>query len=101
MVHKNKKELIDQAVENLQDALNDISFGADEASEILLISIENTHRTLQQETIGTLINTIIKYADTKWFDLRNEASVKLCQTIRDLLIREGLIYDGKIRLPFI
>ena len=96
-----KRQHLQSAVDNLTDALNDISFGADEASAMLMSMIIQEHRTIQQELIGTLINLIVRYADTEWYDGRNEASKKVCVEIRGSLENKGLLYDNKIHLPFI
>jgi hypothetical protein len=56
-----------------------------------------THRTLQQSLFGVithLINEWAAMADSDNFDLRNEATVKACQKIRDQILKDTY-------LPFI
>ena len=63
-----------------------------------------THPTLQQGTMTLMLSCIIAMAekqDNGWTDLRNEASGKIAQQIRELLESQGFIIRGKVRLPFV
>lgn len=45
----------------------------------IIKAVENQHRTLQQSFMGDVIIFLKDYAQTKYFDARNEASVEFAK----------------------
>ena len=88
-----RAEHIKGLVEELSTALN-VMGREEEVAEAFFKAITCEHRTLQQCLMGVLFKTIHSYKDAP-HDLRNEAAVKACERIDELLEGE------EIYLPFI
>ena len=56
----------------------------------LLSCVQSDHRTLQQSFFGVIFKLIEDYGKTKYFDLRNEASVKACKDIAQFIKDQGI-----------
>ena len=84
-----------QIAEELCNTLN--SFNNRETRKEFVEEICNQHRSLQQQTIGLLMEVVKAFAEmrenNRW-DLRNGASTKLCKEINDA-------FGDKFRMPFI
>lgn len=78
---KTQQEFAKEAIEMLLDNLN--IMGSDKPIVNGVIeALRTNHRTLNQNFFRMLIEVIRQYAEFR-FDLRNEASVKLCKFIAD------------------
>jgi len=85
------KELAD-ALANSLNAFNTKGFNEEFAR-----TIRNQHRTLQQNIMRSVLEVIKCYADAyknNLYDLRNEASVKLCHEIVEA-------FEDKFYLPMV
>lgn len=51
-----------------------------ELSDVIFNAVQNEHRTIQQNFWRVMLEVIEKYSNTS-YDLRNESSVKMCQSI--------------------
>lgn len=52
---------------------------------------ERVHRTLQQKAMGLFMACIKKWATRTSFDLRNEATVKLCRRIDEAVGKDSFL----------
>jgi hypothetical protein len=89
-----------ELAERLASALNRMS-GEKEVIDGFLEGLSGTHRTLQQNFGNLLIASIRHLAEAKkrgWYDLRNEATVNLCEKLAEVVEAET---HGADRLPFI
>lgn len=75
----NHKEMIEKGIETLCDGLN--SFNFDENVEVIFSTLQNQHRTIQQNFWRAIFKTMERYASDADFDLRNEASVENCRKV--------------------
>ena len=82
-LQKEMREVVDQ----LGNVINNFSY--DDQADAFFQMLTRQHRTLQQNFWRMIIKVILRYADTKWFDPRNEASVELCKKFKKLLEDEG------------
>ena len=57
------------------------TFGTEERFKLLSKNLMNEHRTLQQTTMKFFIHQMKEWAETEFYDGRNEATVKLCKKI--------------------
>ena len=62
-------------------ALEDYVNGTRDHTEFIDYVVNGTHRTLNQSIILLFIKTMSAQGKSKYFDLRNEASVKACKTL--------------------
>ena len=76
-----EKELKD-AMETIMRGVN--SFEAEKIGEIMAEFVMNDHRTLQQYFCKAIQVFIDKYADTKSFDARNDASIQWAIDVKKL-----------------
>lgn len=90
---KARAERVNDLVLALSRELNVMGKEA-EVAEAFLVAVKGEHRTLQQCLMGVLFKTIHGYAGAP-HDLRNEASVRACERINELMEGED------IHLPFI
>ena len=70
---------IKQGVELLGEGLN--NFNYKEHVEEAFLALSHQHRTLQQNFWRTIFGLIGKYAETEYFDARNEQSIITCKKI--------------------
>lgn len=71
-----------KAMQEVTSAVNIMS--EKELEEGMLNALLDEHRTLQQSFFRVLHNVLEQYADTKYYDLRNEASVEYAKKVREL-----------------
>ena len=64
-------------------------------SEEFAEEVTNDHPTLQQTAFRTMLACIEKWSKKKYFDLRNEGTVKACKKIVEALGEDG------VYLPFV
>ena len=83
------REEIKVAYDALSTALN--SFDDEERAQAFYECLTRDHRTLQQTYWRMMIHVIMKYSDARYDD-RNEASVRLCNTLSECL-EEALYHD--------
>ena len=79
-VEKSEKEQMQEAVQGLMHCVNSMSFFPPDFVE----EINRTHPTLQQSMFRLIIAAIKNWAnngDKGWYDLRSEATCKICQKI--------------------
>jgi len=77
-----------EIAKQFSDALN--SFTPDNVVKGFVEGITRNHRTLQQSSMDAIMSVIREWAkmyDEKCFDLRNEATCKLCKSIVDMTER--------------
>ena len=82
MSHKDEmKKEMQEAWDKFSHAINNFSY--EDQAEAFCEVLSNEHRTLQQNFWRMMIQVIKKYAKMKegWYDLRNEASVKMCREL--------------------
>lgn len=75
----------EEAAEYMERFVNVMSHKKEE-EEFVQKMVYGTHRTLNQSFFGLMFKCIVeqaKCAETSRYDLRNEASVKLCKQIAD------------------
>jgi hypothetical protein len=77
------EEQMKVAFEALGYALN--NFNYKEQAELFFGRLSREHRTLQQNFWRMMIKVIEKYADSEWYDARNEASVQMCRVLKTAL----------------
>lgn len=104
----NIPEWEDKAYHDIQEAMDAmkviIDYGnvmgrkPEQTAEILVDALSGSHRTLQQNAISSLIQTLVFYADAT-NDGRNEYSVNTCKKIADFLEEQNLTYKGKYSAP--
>ena len=70
------------------------SHSTDRVAEGMWRGVSHSHRTLQQNFWRTILKVAEKYSQNR-FDDRNEASVKFCERLTQL------VKDEHIHLPFI
>lgn len=68
-----------EAVEKLSRMVN--CFDDSAVAKAFAENMLRQHPTLQQSMMRVIVETIKAWSETKWFDLRNEATVKLSQKI--------------------
>ena len=93
--HTKQKEDAKQAIRDLMNALNVMGTKKDIA-EGIMEELGCTHRTLQQNFWGVMIDVIREYSEFR-HDLRNEASVELCKFLTERLKED----ESKTYLPFV
>ena len=76
-----------EGIKLLADAAN--SGSVRELAPMMLDAIASHHRTLQQELVEGLINTISMYGDTAW-DGRNKVAVAMCRIVSEVVEEEGI-----------
>ena len=79
-VEKSQKEEMQEAVQGLMHCVNSFSYRDLDFVE----EINRTHPTLQQNLFRLMITAIKNWADhgdKGWYDLRSEATCKICQKI--------------------
>ena len=84
-----------KVAEALCDNLN--SFNNRDSREQFVKEICKQHRSLQQQTIGLLMEVVKAFAEMRkngYFDLRNDAATKLCSEIHKA-------FGDDFRMPFI
>lgn len=84
-----------QIAEEMCNTLN--SFNNAEDRQQFVEAISRQHRSLQQQTIGLLMEVVAKFAKMRKdndYDLRNDAATKLCNEIYEE-------FGDKFRMPFI
>lgn len=70
--------------EDTKDFLN--IFGCNVEDEVKFVELmSRSHKTIQQNYTRFVLRWIGKMAMTKYYDARNEASVKLCKKIIDTI----------------
>ncbi len=69
-------------------------------AEIMVDSIESSHRTLQQSVVTSLVQALIFYSNSRSDD-RNAYSVSTCAKIKNFLEDSGLTSRGKYLAPYI
>lgn len=72
-----------QVAEDLLDMMNSLG-GNEKEQQAFVDTILNSHRTLQQSTCGLLVKVFDGWATMKadgYYDLRNEATVKLAERV--------------------
>lgn len=74
IVGKSNAEIAFRALSNF---VNSYSRGAKEFADCL----DKEHRTLQQSMMGVFAACIRKWAEMKYYDLRNEDTVKFCKKL--------------------
>ena len=104
MLYKDQsKNAVKEAMEKVMDAVN--VMGTDESvAQGIIECLGSTHRTLQQNFWRVMLMVIKEYAKFR-YDLRNEASVKLCQFIDEALEKDANEIDPNLTpkryLPFV
>ena len=93
--HTKQKEDARKAIADLMNAFNVMGTKKDIA-EGIVEELGSTHRTLQQNFWGVMIDVINEYAEFR-SDLRNEASVELCKFLKEKLEEN----KEKTYLPFV
>jgi len=84
-----------EVAEALCNTLN--NFNNKEERDQFVKEICNQHRSLQQQTIGLLMEVVAAFAEMRkngYFDLRNDAATKLCSEIHKA-------FGDDFRMPFI
>jgi len=94
-----KAEDVLHGVSAMGDFVNAMARDTGDMAMLLNEGVHSLHRTLQQQVVAEMIQFLINYADTPYFDLRNREAVSLCQVIKASL--EEKTYNGKISLPHI
>lgn len=100
-----QKELHDiegfmRAMHTIIDFSNVMGRRTEHTAEIMLDSLELSHRTLQQSTVSSMIQALLFYADARC-DGRNEYAVKTCKAIKEALTQGQFLYDGRYDAPCI
>lgn len=96
-----KKEFYEKGknvASELSSVLNSMTY-EEEVIKGFVEGITLQHRTLQQSSMRAILVLISEWAkmeENKRYDLRNEATVKMCKKIKDFLDKEDLTY-----LPFV
>lgn len=93
-------EMAQIVVSMLSSVANIMGKGPDETASAIFEAIVRDHRTLQQQMIAMLAGVLYRYAEAQW-DGRNEAAVRMCAMIAQLLEDESYALDGKVFLPVI
>jgi len=57
------------------------SGGVEEVQAGILDELNSSHRTLQQLFVKATIDALIEYGNNEYYDDRNEASKRYCQTL--------------------
>ncbi len=85
---------MEEAISHLGNAVNNFNYG--EQSVEFFNQLSRQHRTLQQNIWRMIVNTIREYADTKYFDLRNEDSVKFCKKVQEFMEEKNVGYFSTV-----
>jgi hypothetical protein len=89
----NKTEQASSAMNDLFNAVNVIG-GEKEITETILYTIDNQHRTLKQSVMRAIIVPFIEHFAKAYeegaYDLRNEATCKLCHELKKVTDKHSL-----------
>ena len=81
--HTKRVKEVREAMEVIVNATNTMGT-EDEVVRGMVEGIENCHRTLQQSFMRCFAEAMKEYGDTRFFDARNEASVKFAKKIGEM-----------------
>jgi hypothetical protein len=87
----------EQVAKDLSNALNSMSYDK-EVIRGFVDKLTSEHRTLQQSSMRAISSLIMRWAEMEekgYYDLRNEATVKFCKRVKEVMEAEN------ISLPFI
>lgn len=74
------REQVAKAIEILAFELN-VHGTKEDAVDGIADALSKQHRTVQQVTVGVLIDGLRQYGQNERFDARNEAAVKYCKVL--------------------
>lgn len=85
---------------------NMVNIMCSEEGENFADAIMREHRTLQQEIAGVFLATFLRWAKCyragpEHYDLRNEATCIIADRIISVCEKLGVVFDGRVALPFI
>ncbi len=83
MRERTERESMRKIVDQLFNEINNFSY--EKHVKYFFDAITHQHRTLQQSFWRTIVEVAKKYAELDkdgWYDLRNEASVKMCAKLK-------------------
>ena len=84
------QEAIEKGFKDISYALNNFSYK--EQAEAFFNVLSREHRTLQQNFWKCIVDVMRKYGEQKYFDNRNDQSVKFCKATSAWLEENGLHY---------
>ena len=100
MINKEQKQRIKDLVDQFSRIVNNFDDKV-EYSTIFTEEFLNSHKTLQQSMMGVMINFLLQYSQTQFFDLRNEFSVKVAKVTKEALEKEDWVVNNVIHFPYI
>lgn len=96
-----ERKTVDELSKELEQWFNSMTV---ESTELAKDISSKWHRTIQQEFMGFLCSILVEFANASRqdrFDGRNAATVKLAEDLVAVLEEKGLVWKGKVKLPYI